>query len=626
FSNYDMRLALGYSVEQATAQGDLFLRSILHPDDWRVVADLEKRWHTATDEMVLESEYRLRDVHGVWRWFRSRESVHARDADGNVTVVAGVADEVTALREAVSRLAGSERRHRALLDSLPDMYFVLDPDGVFVDWHADDHSLLIRRPEEFLNRKYSAVLPPDIAAMFRAGWEARAAGVAVPPIEFTAVTIDGREPVFEGRLAGVPSEQVVVSVRDVTAQRNTERRLRDHQKLEALGRLAGGLAHEFNNALSVIQGATELLYDDLAAGDSRRQIVMEIDQVARSASEMTRQLLAVSRRDAGQSAPVEFAELIERVQWMLRRLIGPAIRLEFHDRAAQAQVNGDRTQLQQVVVNLVVNARDAAGPGGRIVIDLEERVLDAGALQRMGADAAPGRYVELRVTDDGVGMSEEVQRHLFEPFFTTKPVGEGTGLGLAICYGIVHRHGGFFHVRSAVGQGTTITIFLPRLADPELGSVALGGSEPSAPPLPGERRVVLVMEDEHTLRNMLARNLERLGYAVLAAVDGEQALVISRRRDAPIDLLIADVVLPGVQGCDVAMTLRAERPDLAVLLISGHLDDNALAQAASALDACVLAKPFDRQRLARAVRDALQSALRGDASPPVNTWDHRSEG
>ena len=399
---------------------------------------------------------------------------------------------------------------------------------------------------------------------------------------------------------GVP-ERLVGVVADITERRTLEAQLHEAQKMEAVGQLAGGIAHDFNNVLTAIVGFSDLLAMS-AANDLVRADVGEIRRAAHRAATLTRQLLAFSRRQVLRPSVIDVGALVEHLIPMLRRLIGEDIELRLNAAEPIAPVCVDPGQLEQVLLNLVINARDAMPGGGRISVDLANSTLtpdDCAA----HVGTAPGQHVCMAVTDTGTGMDAHTRKHLFEPFFTTKPVGKGTGLGLATVHGIVKQSGGHVWVYSELGRGSTFKVYLP--VAPAREHVAAVHVEPE--PAPRGWETVLLAEDETSVREYVGRVLRGLGYTVIEAASGDMALELARKSTAPIHLLLSDVVMPGSNGPDVHRQLASDQPALKVLFMSGYPGDAIVARGFD--HGCVfIEKPFTSELLARRVRDVLDGA------------------
>jgi PAS domain S-box-containing protein len=392
---------------------------------------------------------------------------------------------------------------------------------------------------------------------------------------------------------------------DVTERKVIEEQLRQAQKMDAVGQLAGGVAHDFNNLLTVITSYGQFLLNALPEHDPRRSDAHQVTQAAARAASLTRQLLAFSRRQVMQPQVLDLNDVIAEMQTLLRRVISEDISLVTQFESAIGAVRADRGQIEQVVMNLVVNARDAMPSGGTLAISTRAVQLDA-AYARRRAGVTPGRHVMFSVRDTGVGMDAATQERIFEPFFTTKDKGKGTGLGLSTVYGIVRQSGGHIEVRSAPGRGSTIEIILPQVAAsaPPRAEQAKGAS------LPRGTETVLIVEDEDAVRLIVRRVLEGQGYVTLEARDGRDALRACAQHGDAIDLVLTDVIMPGMGGREMARSLAASRPELPVLFMSGYDDDGEPGTDGAARGSGVLAKPFTAETLARQVRDALDRRAR----------------
>lgn len=393
--------------------------------------------------------------------------------------------------------------------------------------------------------------------------------------------------------------RVAAVITDVSEQRALEDRLRHSQKMEAFGRLAGGVAHDFNNLLTVISGYTELMKEDTHPEDPRSMLVVEIEKAATRASSLTAQLLAFSRQQVLKLCVLNPNDVLADVGRMLRRLIGEHIKLQLQPAQVLGSVKGDVGQLAQVLINLAVNARDAMPNGGTMTITTGNVCFENDS-RAHGLEMPAGEYILLAISDTGAGMDKETLAQIFEPFFTTKGLGHGTGLGLAICHGIIHQIGGQIAVESIVGQGTTFRIYLPRVYEMEMRDSAA-----AAHSLQGGKETILLVEDDSTVRKLSAAVLKKLGYRVMEAENGEEALVMARKRSAnPVDLLITDMVMPRMGGRDLARHFGTEYPGTRILFTSGyptHIVDPATSERRVAF----LQKPFVPKTLAAQVRALL---------------------
>jgi nitrogen-specific signal transduction histidine kinase/CheY-like chemotaxis protein len=388
---------------------------------------------------------------------------------------------------------------------------------------------------------------------------------------------------------------------DVTERKRLEEQYRQAQKLEAVGRLAGGVAHDFNNLLTVSNGYADLLPAHVRGDDEAREAVEEIRRAGERASSLTRQLLTFSRNQVLQPRLLDLNAIIAVTGKMLRRLLGEDIALAVTLDPALGRVRADPGHLEQVLLNLCVNARDAMPRGGKLTIETRNVELDD-AFARAHLEVRPGPYVLLAVSDTGVGMTAEVKAHIFEPFFTTKGLGKGTGLGLATVYGILQQSGGAIGVYSEAGRGTTFKVYLPR-AD---GSGPEEGDRPEAAATPRGNETVLVAEDEGPVRVLVGEVLRAYGYGVLEANDGAEAIRVAEGNAGPIDLLVTDVVMPGMSGRALAQHL-ALRPSLKVLYVSGYTDDAVVRHGVLEAETAFLQKPFRPDDLARKVRAVLDA-------------------
>jgi len=394
----------------------------------------------------------------------------------------------------------------------------------------------------------------------------------------------------------------LTALRDITEKRQLEEQVRQAQKMEAVGRLAGGVAHDFNNLLTVITSCAELVLMDTTEGDPRQENLQEIRKASQAAAGLTRQLLAFSRQQVIEPKLVTIEEVVATADKMLQRLIGEDVELVAVLNEDPVTVKIDPGQLEQVIMNLAVNARDAMPDGGKLTLETSAVELDE-AYARTHWPATAGRFALLAVSDTGIGMTERTRARIFEPFFTTKEIGKGTGLGLATVYGIVKQSGGFIWVYSEPGQGTTFKIYLPRVNEAPPAS----RKAPAVTSLLGTETVLLT-EDAPALRAAARQILERYGYTVLEVPSSKEALTLAHSCADPIHLLLTDVVMPGMSGRELAERFTAKRPEVKVLFMSGYTDDAVVRHGVLRPGTAYLQKPFTPETLGRRVREALDSA------------------
>jgi len=396
-------------------------------------------------------------------------------------------------------------------------------------------------------------------------------------------------------------KEIVERQRAEAERKLLQAQLLQAQKMESIGRLAGGVAHDFNNILTAILSYAELSLMKLPEHDPLRGHLISIQEASEKAATLTHQLLAFSRRQVLEMKVVDLNDVIRGLAKMLTRMIGEDMPLELRTGATASFVRADEGQIEQVLMNLAVNARDAMPSGGRLVIETADANPDDAVLKSQGV-ADPGQYVMLSVTDSGAGMSAEVRERIFEPFFTTKELGRGTGLGLATVYGIVKQHGGHIIVDSEPGKGTIFRILLPLTAGPGPQQAA----EPSGP-LPEGTETLLVVEDDELVRGLIDEVLAPLGYRVLTTASGDEALKTSDSFPGHVDLLLTDVVMPGMNGRQLAEVMRTRRPGIKVLFMSGYTQDALSTQGILEPGVALIHKPLRAGTLARQIRQVLDS-------------------
>jgi PAS domain S-box-containing protein len=528
-------------------------------------------------------------------------------ADGSIRSVVALFADISDRKQAEALLREREEHFRSLIENAHDMIAVVDAAGVLTYVSPAVLRLLGHSPEGVVGTSaFQSIHPDDAELAWNRFAAARAGQLQERMLTIRVRHADGSWRSFEAvanpQHPGDPTSPLIVNARDVTERTALEQQLRQAQKMEAIGLLAGGIAHDFNNVLTAILGYGQLLRLELPEGSAAAADVDEIMKAGERAGALTRQLLAFGRKQVLHPQPLSLTALVAELQKMLGRLIGEDVQLRTALDAALTPVLADSHQMQQVLLNLVVNARDAMPRGGALTITTGNVALDRPWDDRQ-ARLAPGRWVMLSVSDTGIGMPPEIAARVFEPFFTTKEPGRGTGLGLSTVYGIVAQSGGQIALETEIGVGTTFRIYLPA-ADVCTGADARAPAGSAR----GGTETILLVEDEPGVRRLIRTMLERQGYAVLEAADAEEATSLAGG-DGTIDLLLSDVVMPGTSGVDLAQHLLGVRPDLKVLHMSGF----AMAPHGGELSPNVgfLQKPFTPDALTRTVRECLDRPIGG---------------
>ena len=516
--------------------------------------------------------------------------------------------DVTKKVEALDKLAASEQRYRGLVESIPDIVWSGTIAGHTTFVSANVERISGFTPEELeiapINVWMTRIHVDDIDKVRRA-IEAFAEDGEPFHVEYrfqhknrSWIWLAARG--MEGPRSN-DAQTVNLLFSDLTDRKRIEQQRDQMVKLEAIGRLSGGIAHDFNNILSVILANCEFLLEALSGDDPRRSDALEIRAAGERGAGLTRQLLAFSRKQVTEPKIVDVDATIRDSEKMLRRLIGEDIALTFRTSGGGARVRADASQLEQVIMNLAINARDAMPDGGKLVIETREIEVDAGFAE-LHERVRPGRYVLLAVTDTGCGMSPDVQQHIFEPFFTTKGPGKGTGLGLSTVYGIVQQGRGAISVYSELGHGTTFKIYLPAQADK---TTALETRPDPATTTDRGTETILVVEDEPGVRSGVRRILEARGYYVLVASGRDEAVRVASTHDGRIDLVLTDLVMPGPNGLAVVDELRGQTLDLKAMYMSGYTDHAVFSTGEVPAGVSFIQKPFSARELARRVRDLL---------------------
>jgi len=577
----------------------------IHPED-------EAKARTAFEECLRQPgnrvsvEYRACQIDGAWQ-HREAVGVNRLD-DPAIRAVVVTYRDITDRKRTERALAESERVFALTFDEAPIGIAHTSLRGRWLRVNRRLCELLGYSPEELMATSFIAMTHPEDVERDTRGLAQLLAGAT------TKYESEKRYRHKEGHFVSAKLTAVlhrdpagaanffISTVEDVTDRVRLEVQLRQGQKMEAVGRLAGGIAHDFNNLLTVILGYSDLVLRELAPEAPLRSDVEEIRHAGRSAAALTRQLLAFSRKQILQPQIVDLNDVVMRMNALLRRLIGEDIELRIRLGIPLDRVSVDPSQIEQIVLNLALNARDAMPQGGSLTVETANWELDAHWVAQH-PDASEGRHVMLAISDTGVGMDRTVQTHLFEPFFTTKERGKGTGLGLATVYGIVKQSGGSIFVYSEPEHGTTFKIFLPRTEQAaDLPEVARSRVEPV-----GGTETILLVEDQPEVRAVIRNALARHGYVVLDAAGGPEALAMLEKFDGEVHLLLTDVVMPGMSGRALADWLLVSRPSLRVLYTSGYTDDTIVHHGVLEAGIAFIQKPFTPSVLLKRVRDILDA-------------------
>jgi PAS domain S-box-containing protein len=593
---------VGYPA--AELEGKSFI-DITYPPD--IELDVKQYQHLISGEIdsySMEKRYIRKDKQIVWV---NLFGTLIRGEKGEPLYGLGMTEDVTERKkneEALSELAAILAQTSAAVSST-------DLEGNVTVWNRGAERLFGYKESEILGRSIFALAPPDRVEEMRGFWRRVGAGENVADYESVRVRKDGEPIEVSVNLCPIQNAQdkvtgISVIYRDLTRERADQAALKRHeeqmrlaQKMDAIGRLAGGVAHDFNNLLSVIGGNAEFLLSGLAAEDPQREELVEIQKAVKRGAELTRQLLIFGQKQVSQPAPLQLNEVVGEMNKMLRRLIDAHIEIVIEPGPGLWMIQADPTQIQQVILNLALNAKDAMPQGGRLVL----RTRNVGSADRdlkNNLDLKAGDYVNLLVTDTGVGMSPEVQKRVFEPFFTTK-ADKGTGLGLSTVYGIVHQSKGHISLESHPGLGTTFSIFFPAENSAKVREV----KAEQMPLLPLGNETILVAEDEEPVRKIVLRILEKQGYRLLEADQGESALKKAEETSSPIHLLLTDTVMPKMNGKELAQKLKKLRPKMKVLFMSGYPQEVLARQGTLDPDIHLLQKPFTAEELARKIRQVL---------------------
>jgi two-component system cell cycle sensor histidine kinase/response regulator CckA len=604
---------LGYSPDDLVGRNNF---DLVHPDDLPRAQERMRDVIAGTDSAgPLRLRFRHRD--GGWRLLEIATSRFVGDLSDEAFVVMNSRD-VTDVVTATEALQENERRLALAFEAAAMGVAEFDYPTRRITYSGNFIRLLGYEPASVPHTFdwFIAHVHAEDRATVESAYAAVTRGEPIGEFQFRVVRRDGAMRWWNSRArvvadSGGQPAHAIAFVADVTERKHLEDQMRHALKLEAIGRLAGGIAHDFNNLLTVITGYAETLVAALDPADPKLADVIEIRRAAERAAHLTQQLLAFSRKQVLRPEVVDANDIVRDVSGMVGRLLGGRIDLQVGLGDLPKTVTADRGQIEQVLLNLAVNARDAMPDGGVLelktqIVDITER--DAEHLYPI----RPGRYVLLSVRDTGIGMTPEVQARAFEPFFTTKGPGEGTGIGLATVYGIVKQSGGFIFVESQAGQGTTFDVYLPHTEAP-----VRQDREDAGDRVPREASTILLVDDYRRVRDLARKVLTRQGYRVLTASSGDEAMQVAKEFDGTIDVLVSDVVMPGISGPDLARQLQQLRPDIATVYMSGYTGDTLEGLGLDRDGAAFIQKPFTPAALAQKVREVLsrgRGALPGTRS------------
>ena len=600
---------LGYTAAELGATSSF---EQIHPDDRERVKNAAREARETGAGALLE--YRFRHNNGNWMVLESVASV-IRNENGEPEKLVIVNRDITERKKVQEALVRSEVSFRSLVEGAPHGIYRATTTGQFLQVNpALQRMLGYESAQELFKADLATQVFRNIADYQRMN-ESLAKSNELKDIELGWKRSDG-EPIVvrcSGHRVDVKDGgpgYFEVFAEDVTEKRTLERQLRMAQKMEAIGRLSGGIAHDFNNLLGVIIGYSGVLKKSLDKSQPNYEYATEIEKAGQRAASLTRQLLAFSRQQVLTPTVLSLNSLVSDMEKMLPRLLGEDINVSLSLGPALGNVKADQSQIEQVIMNLAVNARDAMPSGGKLQIKTANVELDH-AYTRDHPGSKAGSYVMLAIADSGTGMNPETIAHIFEPFFTTKGLGAGTGLGLATVYGVVKQSNGYIWVDSALGKGSTFQIYLPRNFDTEL--VSVGKPEFHSREKSQGSEMILLVEDAEPLRKLAQAFLESNGFRVLSAQSGEAALEAAARHSGHFDLLLTDVVMPGMNGRVLAERLSMRQPGLKVLFMSGYTDSFIAGHGVLQKGTFLLHKPFTEEILISKVREVLDS---GKNAPP----------
>jgi PAS domain S-box-containing protein len=576
---------------------------LIHPyDRTHVMKAVEDYLHARRTDFRVE--YRMRHKDSSYRWVAASGRL-IKQADGTPTQrFMGCHVDITEQHDIKVNMIANEERFRTLFDCAPDAFFLLDFSGTITDANRAAETLTAYDKNEMVGKSYGELklFAPDDLQKITDGFYKNTQSHPTGPDQL-ALTRKGGERIFieiRSFPMKIADRNVVLCIaRDISEHKSLQEQLNQSRKMEALGQLAGGVAHDFNNILQGMMGYAQILLDDFTGNDEQRKEIEEIYKGTERAADLTRQLLAFGRRQVMQPNNLDLNTGIERFMKMLRRVMGENIDLEWQPGKPLDPIFADTGMIDQVLMNLCINARDAMPQGGTLTIQTHNVRIDSEFCSEH-TWAKPGNFVLLSVTDTGCGIENEILGRIFEPFFTTKEEGKGTGLGLATVYGIVNQHNGMIEVLSEPGKGTTFLVYFP-ICELRVDPIDLSAEGP----VTGGNETILLAEDDEMVRNLVKKILHMAGYTVLTANDGEEAVRLFERHKNDIALLVLDVVMPKLNGRDALERIRTIRPDVQVLFSSGYSEEAIHSDGVLHEGLRLIQKPYVPTSLLRAVRKAL---------------------
>ena len=614
FANPAFTRMTGYTAEEAIGQTPRMLQG--PRTDRTVLQRLRQKLERGEAFEGETVNYRRDGEAFVLEW----QIAPIRNAGGKVTHYVAVQHDITARKRAEDLVRESQERYRSLIDNAQDAIFTIAPDGTFTSLNPAVEAMAEISRADWLGKPFAPMVHPDDLPLAQEMFQRILRGEPAPVHELRGHPDLRRPARLEMTLtAQKDGDGKIIGVlgigRDITDRRRLEEQLFQSQKLETVGRLAGGIAHEFNSILTAIIGQSELLLADLPIWSPLAKNATEINLAASRAATLTRQLLAYGRKQVLQAESLDLNRVIAGMEGVFHHLMGASVDTQIITTPGLALVRADAGQIEQVIMNLAINARDAMPNGGKFILETANVTFDRDTVGRY-PELKPGGYVLLAITDTGTGMSPEVKARVFEPFFSTKKVGQGTGLGLSTCYGIIKQSGGHISVYSEPSRGATFKVYLPQFeaeATPPLRRL-------NSPNLPRGTETILLVEDDPALREMAVTLLRRLGYTVLSAANGIEALSLKQQRDVGhIDLLFTDVVMPHMSGKELADRMQALHPHTRILFTSAYTKNAAIHQGMLNQGVALLSKPFTPAALANKLREVLDrpAAAQPDPASPL---------